>query len=339
MPGSARREIVAAGESGAYHCTARCVRRAYLCGKDSLSGKDFDHRKDWVRTGFERLAGAFAIEVSAYAIMDNHLHVILRQRPDLARDWSATEVTSRWRMIFGKPPKTKRDRERFDTQVEIESGDIKLVKLRRQRLASVSWFMRCLCEPIARRANKEDVCKGRFWEGRFRSQALLDDAALLACAAYVDLNPVRAKFASTPESSRNTSIFERIAERQQPTHFKDASRDGWLSPMAGQTKPRTTTGRRISNHESIPLSLDDYIALLDWTGRQIRQDKRGTIPEHLAPIFERLKIQPAGWVDIVANFGRWFKNAAGSPALLQKHATRLGRQKIKGIGPSRLAFL
>ena len=339
MAGAPRREIVAAGEVGAYHCMARCVRRAYLCGKDKLTDKDFSHRKDWVRDSLERLAGAFAIDISGFAIMDNHLHVIVRQRPDLAKGWSPVDVTQRWRMIFGKPPRTKSEREAFQTLVDVEARDSKLVKLRRQRLASVSWFMRCLCEPIARRANKEDGCTGRFWEGRFRSQALLDDGALLACSAYVDLNPVRSKLAATPEASRNTSVFERISERQKPSRRADESRDGWLSPMANGPQPKKSDLRRVSSMPMIPLSLDEYLLLLDWTGRQIRAEKRGSISSGVAPILDRLKIQPEGWVEVVANFGRWFKHAAGSPARLTSHAQALGRHWLKGVGPSRSAFL
>ena len=338
MPGAARREIVADGEVGAYHCMAWCVRRAYLCGKDKLSGKSFEHRKDWVRQALERLAGSFAIDISGFAIMDNHLHVIVKQRPDLAKEWSAKEVTGRWRTIFGKPPKTKSEREAFDLLVDVESRDSKLVKLRRQRLASVSWFMRCLCEPIARRANKEDGCTGRFWEGRFRSQALLDDAAVLACSAYVDLNPVRAKVAATLETSRNTSIFERVCERQKPAKRAETSRDGWLAPMAGQVHQRTAPARRASNDKLIALKLDDYLKLLDWTGRQIRQSKQGAIPSELAPILDRLKIRPEGWLHVVTHFGRLFKNAAGSPAKLTQRARLAGRTWLKGIGPSRTSF-
>ena len=338
MPGAARREIVAEGEVGVYHCMARCVRRAFLCGKDRLSGKDYTHRKEWVRAGLERLAGSFAVDISGFAILDNHLHVIVRQRPDVAKGWSAEDVTRRWRLIFGSPPKTKQERERFETVVAVESQDAKLVKLRRARLSSVSWFMRCLCEPIARRANKEDECTGRFWEGRFRSQALLDDAAVLACSAYVDLNPIRAKVAATIETSNYTSIYERIAERQKPARRTEASRDGWLAAMAGQVNFGSPSDRRASDDELLTLKLDDYLKLLDWTGRQIRSDKRGSIPKDLTPILDRLKIQPDGWLHVVTQFGRLFKHAAGSPAKLTRHAKSLGLSWLKGIGASRMSF-
>ena len=338
MPGAPRREIVAEGEIGAYHCMARCVRRAYLCGRDSVTGKSFEHRKAWVCERLEFLAGSFAIDVASFAVMDNHLHVLLKQRPDVAKTWSAEEITRRWRLIFSSPAKSKVDRDNLQARIDIEATDAKLVKQRRDRLSSISWFMRCLCEPLARRANREDNCKGRFWEGRFRSQALLDDAAVLACSAYVDLNPIRAGITKTPEASRFTSIHERIAERTKPAKRVEESRDGWLSVMEGPTKNKRPSERRASNDELIPLGLDEYLALLDWTGRQIRQDKRGATPAELAPILDRLKIQPASWVDVVTNFGRWFKHAVGSTSKLSEHARLLRRSWLQGIGPSRSSF-
>src|ERR1700733_3990498 len=92
MPAYPRREIVAGDEVGVYHCIARCVRRAFLCGVDPLTGNDFEHRKGWIRVRLEKLASVFAIDICGYAVMSNHLHLVLRCRPDLVADWSAEEV-------------------------------------------------------------------------------------------------------------------------------------------------------------------------------------------------------------------------------------------------------
>ena len=91
MPSYARKEIVADGEVGIYHCVNRCVRRAWLCGKDPLTGKSYDHRKDWIQNRLEELSGIFAIDVLGFAVMANHVHVVLRTRPDLTTRWSADE--------------------------------------------------------------------------------------------------------------------------------------------------------------------------------------------------------------------------------------------------------
>jgi hypothetical protein len=89
--------------------------------------------------------------------------------------------------------------------------------------------MRVLNENIAREANQEDNCTGRFWAvlriltptalvasmhigNRFKSQAILDESALAACMAYIDLNPIRVGLAKTPEASTHTSIQKRIKQ-------------------------------------------------------------------------------------------------------------------------------
>ena len=215
MPAYARREIVPSGEVGVYHCTARCVRRAFLCGVDSYSGQDYEHRRDWIRQRLEHLASIFAIDICAYTVMSNHLHLVVRTRPDLVPEWSAEGVAWRWMRLH--PPRDPRTGQR----TEPSPGDINRIASNperieqvREQLASLSWFMRCLCESIARRANKEDECTGRFWEGRFHSQRLIDEGAILAGSIYVDLNPIRAGMAETPEEATYTSAFDRICAIQ-----------------------------------------------------------------------------------------------------------------------------
>ena len=215
MPRVKRTEICAQDEVQAFHLINRCVRRTYLCGKDRKSGKDYSHRKQWIRDRLEELAGIFGIDVLGFAVMSNHLHVIVRTRPDVVQEWSDDEITLRWWMLF--PQRRNEDHSPAEpTEFELNAirSDKAGLKEKRKRLADISWFMRCLAEPIARRGNKDDEVTGRFWEGRFKAQALLDETALASCMAYVDLNPIRAGIAATPETSDFTSVQERIADRQ-----------------------------------------------------------------------------------------------------------------------------
>ena len=238
MPAYPRHVIVADDEVGVYHCIARCVRRAFLCGIDPITGHNYEHRKDWIRERLEQLASIFAIDICGYAVMSNHLHLILRTRPDLVRDCSDEDIALRWLRLYPpRDPATAKPTEPSECDLNMILSDPARVAKLRERLASLSWFMRCLNEPIARRSNREDHCSGRFWEGRFRSQALLDEAALLACSVYVDLNPIRAGAAETPEQSEHTSIFDRIRSRAVASVESTAS--GYSEPKApGPRKPQ-----------------------------------------------------------------------------------------------------
>ena len=219
---------------------------------------------------------------------------------------------------------------------------------RRRRLSDISWWMRCTAEVIARRANMEDECTGRFWEGRYKAQLLLDDAAVLACAAYVDLNPIRAALAKTPESSEFTGAKDRIddlAERESETgntHTWERSRrrqrSGWLSPVEirdarDPAGPNASgTGMRASDRGFLGCSLLQYLKLLDWSGRQLRRKKRGRIPEHLAPLLTRLGLDGTGWCQLVSRFGKMFKRAAGTHSHLQAEASRRGQSWMQAPG-------
>ena len=257
-----RNLLVDPSTSGAYHCVSRCVRRAFLCGRDSYSGRDYEHRRTWIRNRLRELAGLFAVEVHSYAVMSNHLHVVIRNRPDHAGKWDDEEAARRWLCLFPGPT-GRVGRAPEESAIKSLCQDPGGLAVRRARLADPSWFMRCLKEPIARRANREDECTGRFWEGRFKCEKLDDAGAALACMAYVDLNPVRAGIASTLEESEFTSVQERITAfraRRQLQHAppnptppqarliaqatEDSKRDQWLAPIGSPLPPppRSSTG-------------------------------------------------------------------------------------------------
>ncbi|MCF6194293.1 MAG: hypothetical protein L3J46_08170, partial [Kangiellaceae bacterium] len=206
----ARRELVDNETPGFYHCTNRCVRRTFLCGIDELTGKDFSHRKDWLEQRMFELAEIFAVQLFAHAVMDNHYHIVLYLEPLAPLNWSDEKVAECWLKAYpGRLDKPKFAQQRVLKKQAIMSDKKKLKKYR-QRLGSLSWFMGRLNEPLAKQSNREDFCTGRFWEGRYSSQVLLDEAAVFSCMAYVDLNPVRAGIVEKLEDAKNTSVKKRL---------------------------------------------------------------------------------------------------------------------------------
>ena len=205
-----RKRLVSLHDTPYYHCISRCVRRAFLCGNDPVSGFNFEHRRQWIVERMKLLSSVFAIDLCAFSVMHNHYHIVLRVDSQKAARWTDHAVAKRWTTVFSEP----RVIHRFMAQTTLSASEAvcvtRLIATWRERLMDLSWFMRCLNEPIARMANHEDHCSGRFWEGRFKSQALLDERAVLACMAYVDLNPIRAAIANTPEQSDYTSVQQRI---------------------------------------------------------------------------------------------------------------------------------
>ena len=209
MP-QARYRLVDTETTPYYHCMSRCVKRAFLCGQDRFTGKNFDHRKQWILGRVKLLSSVFSIDVCAFAIMSNHFHLVLHVDTQRAQQWSDEEVIVRWSGLYKGPELLTKYNAGESLSSFEEEALIALVEVWRTRLGSLSWYMRCLNEVIARMANEEDNCTGRFWEGRFKSQALLNEAALTSCMAYVDLNPIRAGLSEALENSEFTSIQERI---------------------------------------------------------------------------------------------------------------------------------
>ena len=192
------------------HLIQRCVRRSFLTGFDDSTGKDYSHRREWIRCRMERLASVFGIDVLTYAILSNHLHLVVRTRPDIVQEWSDKEVAIRWLRVFPGQRIDEHLAEPTTNSVDTLANNTERIQLIRLRLSDPSWFMKALCEPIARLANFQDKATGHFWEGRFKAQAITDEAGLLACSMYVDLNPVRAAIASSPKDSIHTSAYDRI---------------------------------------------------------------------------------------------------------------------------------
>ena len=311
-----RKSLIAIKETPYYHCVARCVRRAWLWGVDEYAGKDYSHRKDWVIDRLRELSAIFAVDICAYAVLSNHYHVVLHVDAIRARAWDDQQVIRRWKKLFGLPTVVQRYVGADSiSRAEREAAQAIIAKWR-ARLMDVSWFMRCLNEPLARRANAEEGCTGRFWEGRFKSQALLDDAGLLTAMAYVDLNPIRAGIATTPESSEFTSIYDRIQAMK--------------AKVKTEIRLRQFTGQAPKEH-TLPCSQDDYLALLDWTGRAIRGAKRGHIDYALPSILNRLNIDSAAWQETMQPNGNVFGRAMGQLDHLRLHAKALGQSWIKGL--------
>jgi len=341
-----------------YHCISRCVRRAFLCGRDRLTGQCFDHRKGWVVEKLAELTDVFAVQICAYAVLSNHFHLVLRVDATRARGWSDTEVVERYGKLFPGaaalwhelPPSVAADR----------------VCLWRARLHDVSWFMRCLNESIARRANVEDDCKGRFWEGRFRSQALLDTAGLLTCMSYVDLNPIRANLAASLEESDFTSIQQRLGlpaaagsgrrptkETTETTGSRQATDMGNAGPPVGEPPPGeeeegkdsrgdgapqrpelvafSAPGVSIAEEDALPLTLGDYVELLEATGAAVRGSELDTVlPEGSVRTLRRVGINSEYWLQAVRDYRRRFFSMVGSVHAIDVYCARTDREQAKG---------
>jgi REP element-mobilizing transposase RayT len=252
-----------------------------------------NHRRQWIENRIRILSSLFALEICSYAVMSNHIHLVIKLMPQEAESWTDNEVLERWNHLYTGPLAVQQWRANtLDNPTDYETLN-RLIADYRNRLGDLGWFMKCLNEPIARQANKEDGCTGHFWESRYKSQALLTEEALLTCMAYVDLNPVRADMCNTPEESDYTSIKERIAPSFDLVKATDDEiKQRRLQRFDLPLKPLVQFEGNVTSREQIGIlfSLNDYLQLVDTTGRMIRPDKRGPIPVNLPPILERLSI-------------------------------------------------
>ena len=343
---TARNRLVDPAITRWYHCISRCVRRASLLG-DEYGG--LVNRKAWLQNRIEELSKIFAIAVAGFSILDNHLHLLARLDPELAKGWSNEDVARRWALLH--PPRDRKRKVMSDTQEWIakKAADEKWVAKTRERLASLSWYMKELKEPLARIANSQDDCDGAFFAARFKSIAILDLVALLQVCAYIDLNPLAAGITSLPEKSPYTSITQRVEHvwpkmtraefdavlrgvvmEHSPT--SEAEQDHWLCPLEdrqalGATRPGMIAG----------LTLPKYLLLLDHTARLFR-DGKATLDAAVAPIFERLGTTAESWQQQLTQLKAKFscrkvtgRVLASTQAVLSEAARRLGMHHLVNL--------
>ncbi len=343
----ARKNQISLDATPFYHCYVRCVRRAYLCGDDFSTGENFDHRKQWIVSRLRFLSYVYAIDICAYAVMSNHYHVVLHVDKARAESWSKEEVVERWMQLYKGHMLVDRwlaEPELID-EATMEVVD-EIIEQWRERLYGIDWFMRGVNETIARMANEEENCKGRFWEGRYKSQALLDEAALLSCMVYVDLNPIRAGMEDNLFESDFTSIqtrlYEYATENKKPEKQLTArvKKQEKIKKTLGITEEKQSPlmvfdgSSHTDIHTALPFTQEDYFDLLDMTGRIIRDDKRGFISSATPKVIAKFGINPDKWIDHVKRFGSRYAMCAGAREKIIDYATLFERRWAKGVGSS-----
>ncbi|RZU99397.1 transposase [Spiribacter vilamensis] len=317
--GQPRRNQIALDVTPYYHLVSRCVRRQFLCGDDPLTGKDYSYRREWIRRRLGRLVDAFAVDLCAYAVMSNHYHLVVRIDESAARSWSPAEVLRRWLSVF-KGPAWMHEIINADHSTAFHPGVHRMIEAYRSRLMSLSWFMRCLNEPIARRANREDGVTGHFWQGRYRCQALADEGAVLAAMAYVDLNPVRAGMADRPEAASECSALQRFS----------AARSRLGPESKNPAIMSFDNGDRDAVDDKLPGPELEYLQLLDWTGRFMSRPDSAVIAADLPPIVARLGLAASGVIEFVTGRRRYSQSMLGRPDHSAGLARQLGRHYVRG---------
>ena len=358
MPRLARADIFASADIAIVHVICRTVRRCFLLGYDKISRKNNDHRKLWVEQQLADQARYFAIDICSFAILDNHIHQQLRARPDVVQQLDDVEVARRWLMLC--PARRGKNRQPLEpTEFEMSRvvNDKKRVEELRRRLSDISWWMRLLCQHIAQRANREDEEVGKFWQARYKAVKNLDDTAILACAAYIDLNPIRAGAADNIDNSVFTSANRRAKGqkiRKQNTAADKISSVERSNDATDSTSPDSTVlncenlapvnlcensatpgsqmhtrGTRCSDKGFLPITLSEYLELLDWSAQQQLGKKSVPAPDTVNRVLAELKISAEAWCEVIRDFGRLFSSVAGKAHVIDAYRSPTKSQSFR----------
>ncbi len=310
---SARHLTAPPGQYGHFHCTARVVQQMYLCGEDRTTGKSYDHRRQWIVDRIQELTTIFAVDVHSYAVMSNHLHLVVTVDPTRAATWTPLEVAHRAARLYRR---ANDDADSIRSRASNIKDNLERIVVLRDRLGSLSHFMAALNYPIARAANKESGKKGHFWDKRFHCQRLEDESAILSAMAYVDLNPIRAGMAEDLPGSDHTSAQRRIAQIENDRR-KAAD---LLGPIFGNPKQLL-----------VPINQAQYLDLVDQTGRALHPGKRGRIEAQVPTILRQLGLSESQWQRQVEGTESRYCRAIGSLESLEKLVGDWGQLWIRGL--------
>ncbi|WP_394220653.1 transposase [Alteromonas gracilis] len=319
-----RKSLISLTDTPYYHCISRCVRRSFLCGYDRNTQVSYEHRKSWVEERLLFLGQVFAIDICAYAVMSNHVHVVLCVNKESALSWPLKTVLSQWHKMHKGTLLTQK----YLKGELVSESELKTIKstaeVYRKRLYDISWFMRNLNEYIARKANEEDECTGRFWGGRFRSQALLTEKALISCMAYVDLNPIRAKVAKGLGDSLYTSINRRLSK----------------TPHTKRTKGLMSFRDNIQSKQrrGINFTLKAYCALLRSSIEVLDTKESQSVADAKAIELKLLNINKEQWLQVISNFESAFSFAVGDTKSMLMFKQHTSRKRIAKLKTTALCF-
>jgi hypothetical protein len=301
-----------------YHIYCRCVRRAFLLGKDPLTGEDKSHRRTWVKERIEHLAAYFAIDIFFVGFLSNHFHIVLRNLPEQVEGWSDEQVIRRSCKIF--PYKFKRlgvaDGEPTEERMKELLRDKNLITQLRKRLADPSWFVRQLNQKIALLANSEDETSGHFFDGRFGGEPISNLFALVICGLYVDLNEYAAGLSTSVDTSHGSSVYFRTQGRQRRkvgdlTAYKE---DGFLCPVFVREEPQgyppagQEGGLRASDKGVFDFTLNQYVESLQMLMSRLDEARRELAAGEKLPIDKDLVASllrdQHAFVAIASDFGK-----------------------------------
>jgi REP element-mobilizing transposase RayT len=318
------------GTRGTFHIISRCARRHWL-----LHG-DHAHRKAWICALMAELLDVFQIDLHAWAVLANHVHFILRPRPDRVAALSAERLTRL--AMQAMPARTGIANEVLpatESVVRRYSRNAAWVEEHRKRLGSISWLMKLFKQRISYRANAEDRCRGHFWESRFLSVPLLEMGAIVACMAYVDANPFRAGVAERPEQADWTSLWTRCQADLLAAHRATDEVSPWEDPLLAQAAlARHLTPldqiRPVDPHTGkLPRCALDLPAYLDLVHHACGVDRKQAADARI----RRWGIDPDTWQAAMADPGRFQSAAVGGADARKAYAQACGRKWIADKTP------